>query len=71
METGLRAGTEPADVVGHGEERGGDGADLAVTLDQPVALGVGLEVIDGLDERNAGLLGKRSRRPAGRTADGY
>ena len=43
---------------------------LAVALDQAVALGVGLEMVGGLDERDAGLLGEQRRPRGGRTRDG-
>ena len=45
VEAAARAGAQPADVVGHVEQRDGDRPQLAVALDQPVALGVGLEVV--------------------------
>ena len=58
VEAAARAGAEPADVVGDGEQADGDGAQLAGALDQAVAVGVGLEVVLGLDERDAGFLGQ-------------
>ena len=59
VEAAARAGAQPADVVGHVEQRDGDGPQLAVALDQAVALGVGLEVVGRLDERDAGLPGEQ------------
>ena len=82
VEAAARAGGQPADVVGHAEKRGGDGPQLAVTLDQPVALGIGLEMIGRLDEGDAGFLGQQLAHAAaelgmgvdagahGRAADG-
>ena len=58
VEAAARTGAEPADIVGNVEQGDGDGAQLAVALDQAVALGVGLEMVDRLDERDAGLLGE-------------
>ena len=70
VEAAAGAGGQPADVVRHVEERGGDGAQLAVTFDQPVALGVGLEMVGRLDEGDAASLGPALRRRGGRTRDG-
>ena len=55
VEAAPRPAAQPADVVGHVEQRDGDGPQLAVALDQPVALGVGLEMIDRLDKGDAGF----------------
>ncbi len=56
VEAAARAAAEPADVVGDVEQRDGDRPQLAVALDQAVALGVGLEVVHRFDERDAGFL---------------
>ena len=57
-EAAARAGAEPADVVGDLEERDGDGCAVGRSIRQAVAVGVGLEVVLGLDERDAGFLGE-------------
>ena len=69
VEAAARAGAQPADVVGHVEQRRGDRPQLAVALDQAVALGVGLEMVDGLDEGDAGFAGPGARTRGGRTRD--
>ncbi len=64
VETAARAAAQPADVVRHVEQRHRHHAELAVTLDQAVALSVRLEVIDGFVKREAGLLGEHLARAA-------
>ena len=51
VKSAARAAAEPANVVGDVEQRDGDRAQLAVAFDQAVALGVGFEMVDRLDER--------------------
>ena len=55
VEPATRAAAEPANVVGDIEQRLGDALQLAMRLNQSIALGVGLEVIDRFDKRNACL----------------
>ena len=75
-------GREPTDVVGNIEQRDRDGPQLTVTLHQTIALGVGLEMVGRLDQRDARLPGQRLGHPTselgmridagshGRAADG-
>src|SRR4029077_20683189 len=50
--------SEPTDVVSQGEEADGNGAQLSATLNEPVAVGVGLEMVVGFDKRDRRLSGQ-------------
>ena len=54
-EAGVRAGAHPAEVVADLREAHGDGAQRSGCLDEAVAVGLRLEVVGGLGDRQLGL----------------
>ncbi len=49
-ETAAWSRAQPTDIVGDIHECGRDGLELAMAIDQAIALRIGLEVIDSFDE---------------------
>ena len=71
-EAGVGAGAHPAEVVVDLHEGDRDVAQLAGGFDQAVAVGLGLEVVAGLGQRQAGVGGEQfddALREAGRGVD--
>ena len=46
---------QPANVVRHVKERAGDRTQLAMALDKPVSIGIGLKMVDRFGKRNLGF----------------
>ena len=66
------AGAQPAEIVVDLHDRVRNVAQLAGCLDEAVAVGLGLEVVAGLGQRQAGVLGQQgdhALREAGRGVD--
>ena len=66
-EPGARPGAHPADVVRDLRERGGDDLERARGLDQRVAVGLRLEVVERRGDRQPRVRRPAARAPAGRT----